>query len=107
MRQRRYVLRKCAQVIDVGCLGLGLGIADTTLRAVVAANAASALGEVGVVKQKYRKRIGLDSQPADQRRDLRVKPVDIDLCRGKPERTASLAKRAGRAEALFCQHNRT
>lgn len=52
MRKRRYILRECADVVDVGGLGIRLWVADAAFRAMVSADTAAALCQVGVVKQE-------------------------------------------------------
>src|SRR5215475_8078213 len=92
-------------MIDVSGLGVGLRVADAALRTVISANAAaSPLRQVGVVEQEDGELVRLNAEFADQRWNLRVKPVDIHQRGRETEDAARLAVRPRRTEGLLRQH---
>src|SRR5215471_9006469 len=94
-------------MIDVRGLGVCLRVADAALRAVISPDAAaSSLREVSVIEQENGELVRLNAELADERWNLRVKPVDIHQGSREAEDAARLAVSPRRAQGLLRQHAR-
>src|ERR1700750_1762316 len=92
-------------MIDVSGLGVRLRVADAAFRAVISTNAAaSALCKVGVIEQEDGELVGLNAELADERWNLRVKPVDVHQGGVEAEDAACLSISPRWAEGLLGQH---